>query len=195
MKCCFNASKGHANSISAYWASKKRLRRRRLSQVLSRRMDLTTRNLPSECFKMRLRWCRWSNVSWCQKAIRRYFLHSVHSKKRFRKSRESDVLSRQMAERTHNLPSERVKNQLCWLRWSDISWFRKDIWKHFLNSGHWKKRFEGSRGSDVLIRRMAKRPHKLPSRSLKNDFGEVDEEMFQDIANSFSASWSSKTTT
>jgi hypothetical protein len=63
-----------------------------------------------------------------------------------------------MALTTHILPSERVTIQLCWLRWKDISWSRKAIWKHFLNSGHWKKLFGRSRGSDVLDRLKAQRP-------------------------------------
>jgi hypothetical protein len=48
-----------------------------------------------------------------------------------------------------------------------------------------KKQFVGIRLSDVLSRRMALRTHNQPSGSLENDFGEVDEAMFQSAERSF----------
>jgi hypothetical protein len=38
-------------------------------------MALRTHNMPSARLKMRLWWCRWSDVSWYQEAIRIHFLH------------------------------------------------------------------------------------------------------------------------
>jgi hypothetical protein len=188
-------------------------------------MDLATRNLPSECFKIRLWYCRWSKFSWYQRPFVGIFstlcsqksdldevskvmfevgewpwelniyppdvLKNVFSefdeamfqgvkrpcelfpvswvrKKRLGLSLLSDFLRRPMSLTTRNLSFERVKNQLCWLPWSDISRCRKAIWTHFLNSRNWKKGFGRSRRSDVLSRRMAQRPHNMPSGRLKN---------------------------
>jgi hypothetical protein len=75
-------------------------------------MALRTHNLPSECFKMRLWWCRWSDVSQCQKAIRKHFPHSWHSKKRLRRSRGSNGLITRMALRNNNLPWGRLIKRL-----------------------------------------------------------------------------------
>jgi hypothetical protein len=98
-----------------------------------------------------------------------------------------------MALTTHNLPSERVTNQRCWLQWKDISWCRKAIWKHFLNSVHWKKLFGRSRGSDVLDRLKAQRLIICPLEVLKYNFDELDGAMFLGVERSceiISSSWS-----
>jgi hypothetical protein len=60
---------------------RKRLSRCRLSDVLNRLIFLWTHNLPSDRLKMRLRWCPWSDASWCRKVIPMHFLHSGHTKK------------------------------------------------------------------------------------------------------------------
>jgi hypothetical protein len=124
-------------------------------------MAFPTHNLTSEGLKKQILWISWNEVSWGQKAIRSYFLHPIPQKDILERNCLSDVLWKRLFLRTHNLPSERVKNQLCWLRWSNISRCRKAIWTHFLNSGHWKKRFWRSRGSNVSNRQMAQRPHNL----------------------------------
>jgi hypothetical protein len=100
---------------------KKKRQAKSLKWSLSRRMVLRIRNLLSERLKIRLCWCRWSNVSWCQNAIQMLFIHSGHSKKRFGPSRESDVLNRRIAVRTHNLPFRSLKKHPSWSRWSDVS--------------------------------------------------------------------------
>jgi hypothetical protein len=56
---------------------------------------------------------------------------------------------------------------------------------HFLRHGHRKKRIGRSRLSDVLSRRMSPRTHNPPSGRLRNDFFEVDKEMFQTMENPF----------
>jgi hypothetical protein len=121
----------------------------------------------------------------------------VFKKAIWTKSRKWNLI-RRMALRTHILPSGRLKKQLCWSRWSDVSRCRNTRRNHFLHPGHRKKRLGWSRLSDVLIRRRALRTHKMPSGRLKNDFGEVDKAIFQvskSHANSFSASWASKKAT
>jgi hypothetical protein len=77
---------------------------------LNRRMALRNNILPFERLKMRLRWCRWSDISWFLKAIPTHFVHSGHSKKRLGRSPGSDVLSRRIALRSNNVPSWRLKN-------------------------------------------------------------------------------------
>jgi hypothetical protein len=57
---------------------KKRLRRSCLSHALTMRMAWRTHYLPPGCLKKRIWWRRWSDVSNCQKAMRKNFLHSVH---------------------------------------------------------------------------------------------------------------------
>jgi hypothetical protein len=46
--------------------------------------------------------------------MRTHFLHPGHRKKLLGRSRVSDVLSRRMALRTHNLSSRRLKSRLWW---------------------------------------------------------------------------------
>jgi hypothetical protein len=53
--------------------------------------------------------------------------------------------------------------------------------KIFSASWSSKKRFGRSRLSYVLSRRMILSTHNLSSERLKNDFGEVDEEIFQGV--------------
>jgi hypothetical protein len=96
-----------------------------------------------------------------------YFLYLGHRKKQLGWNLLRDVLSRPKALTTLNLPSEGVKNQLCWLRWSDVPWCLKAVRTHFLYHGYWKKRFGRRRGCDVLSRPMAQRPQNLSSGSLK----------------------------
>jgi hypothetical protein len=50
---------------------------------------------------------------------------------------------------------------------------------HFLHAGHLKKRLGRSRESAVSSRQIALKTNNLPSRRLKSDFGEVDEEIFE----------------
>jgi hypothetical protein len=52
---------------------------------------------------------------------------------------------------------------------------------HFLHPGNLKKRLGRICLIDVLSRRLALRTHNLTSGHLKNEFGEVDEEMFQGV--------------
>jgi hypothetical protein len=87
-------------------------------------------------------------------------------KKRFGRSRGCDFLCRQVALRTHNLSSERLKKGLWWRRWSDASCFRKGK-RTFSVSWESKKRLGRCRVSDVLIWRVALRTHILPSGNLK----------------------------
>jgi hypothetical protein len=60
---------------------KNRLLRSRLCDVLIRRMALRTHNLISEHLKIRLWWCRWSDVSWCRIAMRNHYPFHVNRKK------------------------------------------------------------------------------------------------------------------
>jgi hypothetical protein len=100
--------------------------------VLVRRIALRNHIVNSNRLKMRLCWCRWSDFSWCRKAIRTHFLRfydvEVHeatvqgmgrpyevnfatwsSRKTTSWSPLNDVLSRQVAKRNHNRPSVRLK--------------------------------------------------------------------------------------
>jgi hypothetical protein len=114
MKSCFKES----NTIRTHFLRpahrKKRLGRSRLSNFLSRRMALRTLNLSCRCLKKRIWWSRWSDVSRCQKDMQNNFLHPVNLKKRLGRSCLSDVLSRRMALRTHNLSSGSFKKLLWW---------------------------------------------------------------------------------
>jgi hypothetical protein len=78
---------------------------------LSIRMDQRTNNLASERTKKRLRWSRWSDVSRCRRAMPTYFLHLRHRRKRLWRICVTDVLSRRMALRTHNLSSRLLKKK------------------------------------------------------------------------------------
>jgi hypothetical protein len=138
------------------WHRIKRHGRSRLSDVLSRRMALTTHNLPSRRLKKRLLWSRWGDVSRCRKTNRTFFLHPGHRKKRRGRSCLSNVL-------TSEWPWEfiicllDVKKRHWWKRWSDVSRCRRTIQTHILHNGHRKKRLGQSRLSDDLSRRMAQR--------------------------------------
>jgi hypothetical protein len=177
----FEDSKGHAKSFSVSWAKKKRLGPNGLSDFLNRPMGLRFNNMPSERLKIRVRWFRWSHVSWCRYAIRMHFFKFWAFKKAiWTKSRKWN-LSRRMALRSHNLSSGRLKNRLWWIRWSDVSSFRKAIRPHFLHPVFRLKRLGWSHLSNVLSRLMALRNHNLSSDVLKNDFGEVDEAMSQGV--------------
>jgi hypothetical protein len=112
MKGCLNVSKGQTTYIPNPEDRKNRLRWNRLRDVLIRRMALKTHNLPSERLKMWLWWWRWSDVSWCRKAIQTHFSHFGHSKKQFVRSHRDDVLSRRMDVRTHNQPTARLKKRM-----------------------------------------------------------------------------------
>jgi hypothetical protein len=120
---------------------------------------------------------------------------NVGIKNRLRWNRLSNVLSRRMILRTHNLPSQRLKMRLWWCQWSDVSWCRKAIRTHFLITWHSKMRFGRIRGSDVLCRRVALRTHNVPSGHLKNDLENSMKRCFKVSKGSFSASWSSKKAT
>jgi hypothetical protein len=102
--------------------------------------------------------------------MRNHFVYPRHRKKRLGRYCFSDVLRWRMALRIHNLPSEPLKMQLWWCRWSYVSWSRKINRSHFLDSGHSKKRFGRSCGSDVISRRMALRTHTSSSGRLKKRF-------------------------
>jgi hypothetical protein len=93
---------------------------------------------------------RWSDFSRCWTAKRNNFLHPVQRKKRLGWSSLSDDLCMRMALRNHIWRSEHLKMLLCWSRLIVVSWSRKTISKFFLHSGHSKRRFGRSRGSDVL---------------------------------------------
>jgi hypothetical protein len=151
MMRCFTVSKGHTNSFSA---------------TEHRKRDLD--GLLSDRIKISLWWRRRIDVSWCRKKIRTRFRHSEHWKKRFEPSCLSDVLSWRMALRTHNLPCERIKKRLWWSRWSDVSWCRKDNWKHFSILGIQISVSKSMKS--FLSRRMALKTHNLHSGRLKNDF-------------------------
>jgi hypothetical protein len=116
---------------------------------------------------MRLLWYRWSDDTWCRKAIQTHFLHFGNSRKGFVRIPRDVVLSRRMDVRTHNLPTGRLKRRLCWSRWCDISRCRKAIRTHFLLSANHKNRLEWRPLSDVLSGQMALRTHNLPSEWLK----------------------------
>jgi hypothetical protein len=143
-------------------------------------MTLRSKNLPSERLKWLLMWCRLSDVSWCRKAIRTHFIHSWHSRKRFGRFRRSDILSRGMGLATHNQPSGRLNKRRCLIRFRYVSICRKAILTHFLHPGYLKKRLWQSHLSNVLTRRTGQLIISLLN-ILKNDFGEVDEAMFQGV--------------
>jgi hypothetical protein len=60
----------------------------------------------------------------------------------------SDVLCKRMTLRSHNLPSGRLKKQLCLSGWSDVSTCRKALRNHFLHPEHRIKLLGWSRLSD-----------------------------------------------
>jgi hypothetical protein len=130
------------------------------------RMALGSHNPLTEHLKIRLWWCRLSDVSWCGKGIPTHFQHCWHSKKRFGLSRGSDVWSSRMALRTHKLPSWHLRTRLWWSGGIVFSRCRKALWTHFVHSEHWKK-LGWSRLCDVLCTRMASRTHNLSSERLK----------------------------
>jgi hypothetical protein len=130
--------------------------------------------------------------------MRTHFWHPEHWKKRLGRSCLSDVLSRRLALRTHNLSSRRLKKRLCWRRRSDDSRCRKAMRIHFLHPEHRKKRLGRSRLSDDLSGRMALRTHNLPFESLRKWPVQSMKRYFKvskDHANSFSASCPSKKAT
>jgi hypothetical protein len=141
----------------------------------------------------------WNCVSRCRKAKPTPFLHPGLRKKRPGRSRLSDVLSSQMILATHNLPSGLLIERLWWTRWSYDSWCRKSTQNHFLHTGHCKKRLGRCCLSDVLSMRMALRTYKLHSgRFKKTTLVKLMKRCFKVSichANSFSASWASKTAT
>jgi hypothetical protein len=92
MKRCFKESKGHANTFSETWASKKATLTKSHKCCLIRRMGMRTNNQPSGRLKIPLWWIQWSDISRCRKAIRTHFLHHEHRKKRLGWSRFRDVL-------------------------------------------------------------------------------------------------------
>jgi hypothetical protein len=69
-------------------------------------------NLLSGRLKKRNCWSRWSDVSRCRKAMRTHFLHPRYRIKATWTKLLKDALSRRMSQRTHNLPSGRLKNQI-----------------------------------------------------------------------------------
>jgi hypothetical protein len=159
MKRCFKVSKAYSNPISASRASKKRLRRIPLNDILSRRMALRTHSLPSGLLKKRLCWSRWSVVSRSWKIMYR--------KKLLLPSRLSDVSCRRLTQRNHDVPSGSLKKRLWWSRWSDDSWCLKAMWNHILHPGHRKRRILRSHLSDILIRRMYLSTYNLHSGTLR----------------------------
>jgi hypothetical protein len=156
-------SKGNSNVFSTFWEFKKRFGPIRQSGVSSRRMALVTENLPSGRLKKRLWWRRWRDVCRCRFAMRTNFVLPGHREMWLSRSRLSDVLSRRMGLRNHNLPFWRLHKRLWWNRWSDNSRCRKTMTTHFLHPGHQKKRLGRSRLSDDLSRRMGLTTHNLPS--------------------------------
>jgi hypothetical protein len=128
---------------------------------------LRTHNLPSERLKMRLSWCRWSDVSKYRNAIRTHFRNFGHSKKRFGRSRGGVDLSRLMALKTNSLHSRRLKKILWWSRRSDVWICGKVMRTHFLLPGHRKQRLGEICLSYDLSRRITLTTHNLPSGRLK----------------------------
>jgi hypothetical protein len=116
--------------------------------VLIRRMGLRTNNLPSERRKMRLRWCRWSDILWCWKAIRKHFLYFPRSKSVLCEVAEV-LLYWRMALKTYNLSFDRLKKRLCWSLRSDISKYWNAIRIRFLHPEHRQKRLGGNRSSII----------------------------------------------
>jgi hypothetical protein len=156
-------------------------------------MTLKTYNLPSGRLKKRLWRSRWSDISRGRNATWTHFLHPEDRIKRLGWSRLSDVLSRRMALKTHNLRLNVVKNDFCG-RWSDVSRCRKAMRMHFLHLCH-KKIFLDEVACDNFSKRMGLRTHNQPSGRLKNEFGWDDELMFKmwkGQKKSFSASFHQK---
>jgi hypothetical protein len=153
----------------------------RLSDVICGRMALRTHNLPSERIKKRLWLSRWTDDSRCPNAIRKHFLHTGHRKKRRGRCPLSDVLSRRMVLGTHNLPSKRFKKRHWWSEWSDVFTCRIAMRIHFQYIGYRNKRFGRRRLSDVLRNEWPWEIIICLLDVLKNDFGEVDEAMFQGV--------------
>jgi hypothetical protein len=96
---------------------------------------------------MRLWWSRWSDVWRCRTICELIFCIVGIQKKRLGRRLGSDDLISRMALQIHYLPSGRLKLRLCWSRWRDVSWCRKDKRTHFLYSVIKKKLFGRSRGS------------------------------------------------
>jgi hypothetical protein len=136
----FSMSRRAMRTHFLHHGEKKLLRRIRLFDVLCRRMDFWTHNLPSLRLTNGVWWCRWSKVSMCLKAIRTPFQHPKHRKNRLGRRRLSVILIRPIGLSTNNLQSGRIKKRLWWSRWSDISRCRKAIRIHFLHPVHRKKR-------------------------------------------------------
>jgi hypothetical protein len=141
----FTMTKGHTNAFLHSGHSRMGFWRSRGSDVLSTRMA-------SEviiCLQKRLGWKRWSNVSMCRKAMRFYFLHPVHRKKRQAWSRLSNILSTWMALKNDKLPSERLKNETLVISMKRNFITSKGYWNTFSKFWALKKRFVQSRRSDV----------------------------------------------
>jgi hypothetical protein len=167
MKRCFKVSMDVRTPFVLLGQRKRRLRRSRSSEDLSRRNAPWTHILPSGRFKKWFFRGRWSVVSRSRKAM--CFLNPGVPKKRLGRFYLSDVLSRGMALRTHNLPSGRLKKWQLWSRWTDILRCRKAVGTHFLLPGHRKNRI-WRRINYVLSRRLVLRTHNLPSGRLKTRF-------------------------
>jgi hypothetical protein len=113
--------------------------------------------------KKRLCWRRWSKVSRYRKPMRTYFQDPGHRKMRLGRNRLRDVLCRRIALRTRNFRSGRLKKRLWWIRWSNVSRYRKTMRTHFCNLGIEKKRFGQIYLSVDLSRRITLITHNLPS--------------------------------
>jgi hypothetical protein len=168
MMRCFMMSKGHWNAFSTFWAFKKRFRRIRESDDLSRRMGLRT-NLPSGRLKKTIVVKAMNRCFKVSKFHANSFSASWASKKSTWTKLLTWCLNRRMALRIHCLPSGRLKKRPWSSRWRDFWRCRKDIRTHFLHHMHWIKRLVWSRLSDVLGSRMALRTHDLRSGVLKKN--------------------------
>jgi hypothetical protein len=140
---------------------KKRLVWSRLCDVLSTRMVNCLLNVLKIYFGG-----QWNNVSLCRKAIWKNFLSYGHWKKRFGLSCGSDVLSKRMALRTHNLPSWRLKKRLVKTRKRRLK-VSKGQTNIFFHSEYRKKRLSWCGLSDVWSTQMGLKTHNLPFERLK----------------------------
>jgi hypothetical protein len=162
---------------------KKRLGLGCLSDILSRRVALTTHNLLLNVLKCNF----FMSIKRCFIVFKGHFIPFSTFwalKKAIWMNSRKWCLKYANCLRKNNLPSGRLKKLIWWIRWIDVSRWWKVVRNHFLHPGHLTKRLGRSCSSNDLSRQMALRTHNLPSGLLKNDFGEVDEVIFQSVERS-----------
>jgi hypothetical protein len=129
---------------------KKRLWWNRLCDVKSSLMTMVTLKLPSERLKIRLWWCRWSDVSWCRKAIRTHFLLSGDSKNTVSTNKQRVVQNFAQCCRDNSCGETLSRQQHSWCEWDNdrhtcalaSRLYMQPAWKFLARRSHaWRHNF------------------------------------------------------